>query len=272
MSSYFSDRDASRDAWFRLGRIDVTTTVLVVLVGAIALVASAIAPGLPQALWLSPDAVASGQVWRILTWPLAEGVSLWSVLNLVVLWYFGSDLERQIGRLGMAKLLTGIWAILTTVYLLVALAVSGGGLAGLGLVEFLVLLVWIAEYPRRPFFFGIPAWVIGAIFLGIQLLGFVAGRAWSGMVSLLVSLVLVAVWARRLGLLSDLAWLPGRPGVRRPRARRVPRAEAKVARTRAHDEERLDALLGKISAQGLHSLTDAERRELDEIRQRRRGQ
>ena len=157
MPPFNVSRDHSGDAWFRLGKLDVTSTVLVVLIGAVGVVASAFAPVLYQVGRFVPAEVLQGQVWRAVTWPFVDGISLWTILTLVLLWYFGRDLENQVGRRPMMSLYVALWAILTVVAFVVGLAMGGGAMAGLDSIQFIVLLLWIAEYPRRPFFFGIPA-------------------------------------------------------------------------------------------------------------------
>ncbi|MDO5534002.1 MAG: hypothetical protein Q4F65_05060 [Propionibacteriaceae bacterium] len=282
MSGFHLSSDHSGDAWFRVGRLDVTTTVLVVLAGAVGLVLSAFVPALLAGGAFIPVEVLRGEVWRVVTWPLVSGVSLWSVLTLVLLWFFGRDLESQIGRRPMASLYVGLWATLTVVNFLVGLLLGGGALAGLDAIQFIILLLWIAENPRRPFFFGIPAWVVGAVLVAIQVLGYIANRSLAGLASLIITAFVAALLARRFGLLSDLSWLPGgRPrakaasGHRRPSAAprpaaRVSRSQQKAAQRQASDAERMDALLEKISAQGIHSLTPGERKELEALRERRR--
>ena len=285
MPPFNVSRDHSGDAWFRLGKLDVTSTVLVVLIGALGVVASAFAPVLYQVGRFVPAEVLQGQVWRAVTWPFVDGISLWSILTLVLLWYFGRDLENQVGRRPMMSLYVALWAILTVVAFVVGLAMGGGVLAGLDSIQFVVLLLWIAENPRRPFFFGIPAWVVGAVLVALQVLSYIAIRDLAGLASLVVTFFVAAVVARRFGLLSDLSWLPGRrgsaPRIRQgggvrapqaaaPRTPRAARAEQKAAARQASDHERMDALLEKISEQGIHSLTPAERKELEALRERRR--
>ena len=263
------------DAWFKLGRLEVGTTMALVLSVVASWLAWVIVPSLPSRLWFATDAVAAGQVWRLVTWPWAEGLSLFGVINLALFWYFATDLERSIGKRKMATLLGGMWAVLTGSYAGAALLTSDGvGLAGIGLVEFLVLLVWIADSPNRPFFLRIPAWVVGAVLVGLQVFVLMAARAWAALLALVVSMLLVPVLARRVGLLSELAWLPGGPRARQPRpaAVRQPDAPSKRdVRRRLSDEERLDELLDKIGRDGIHSLTAGERKELDKLRERRRG-
>lgn len=41
-------------------------------------------------------------------------------------------------------------------------------LMGLSMIQLLIILLFIMEQPNRPFFFGIPAWIIGAILVGLQ--------------------------------------------------------------------------------------------------------
>lgn len=285
MPPFNVSRDHSGDAWFRLGKLDVTSTVLVVLIGAVGVVASAFAPVLYQVGRFVPAEVLQGQVWRAVTWPFVDGISLWSILTLVLLWYFGRDLENQVGRRPMMSLYVALWAILTVVAFVVGLAMGGGAMAGLDSIQFIVLLLWIAENPRRPFFFGIPAWVVGAVLVALQVLSYIAIRDLAGLASLVVTFFVAAVVARRFGLLSDLSWLPGRrgsaPRIRQgggvrapqaaaPRTPRAARAEQKAAARQASDHERMDALLEKISEQGIHSLTPAERKELEALRERRR--
>ncbi len=282
MSRFFA---SPTDPWFRIGRLEVGSTMFVVLASVGAWVAWAVAPGLPGMLSLTTDSLAAVQVWRIVTWPLASVPGLWELITLFLFYYFGVDLERTIGAKKMAFLLVGIWASLTAVFLLVSI-VSGGSLSGLRTIEIIVLLVWIAEFPNRQFLFGIRAWVFGIILLALEALSYLGARSASGLVSFLLSLFFVAVIARRLGMLSELRWLPGGVGRARPTPRprasrgntprpqaprvRTPRSQSRQERQWASAQERIDELLDKISEHGLDSLTTAERRELLKLREARK--
>lgn len=251
--------------------MEVTSTVFVVALGALGLLASVIVPALPALLALIPDGVTAGQLWRVVTWPIADQLSLWSLLNLVLLWYFGNQLEAQVGRGPMARLYVMIWASLTATTMLVGLFAPGSAaLLGLDLVQFFILLLWIAEYPARRFFFNIPAWVIGAVLLGLQVLQMIGGRAWGNLLILLIALALVAIAAKRAGLLTTYSWIPGDTRTASRRSRRTKQAPSRSHRRHTTDEERLDDLLGKISSEGIHSLSKSERAELEKLRLRRR--
>ncbi|MEA5053467.1 MAG: hypothetical protein VB093_08505 [Propionicimonas sp.] len=264
--------------WFRLGRLEVGTVMLVVISVVASWVLWVAAPGSAEALYFSPDLVAGGGIWRLVTWPWVNPLSLWAVLDVFFLWYFGRDLEAQLGRSRTAWLLLGIWGARTVASAIIWLIMGGGmGLAGIGLVQMLVLLLWIAENPTRRFFFNIPAWVIGAVILGLQILTWVAARAFDGLLALLLGLVLVALVAKRVGLLSQYAWIPGRAAAPRAPKRRTARAskEVRVAvrnhERAASDRDQLDALLDQINERGLDSLTPAQRREMMRLRDRLRG-
>lgn len=277
--SYFSP-GALRDHWFKIGRLEVGTTMLVVLavVGSWLTWVGVAAGGgdLVGALLLVPSAVLQGEVWRLVSWPLANALGLWPVLGLYFFWYFGTDLEERLGKSRMASLLLGIWASLTVVTMLLGfvLPFGAGVLAGIGEIQFIVLLLWIAEYPRRPFFFGIPAWAVGAVLVALNVLTYIASGNLGAVLSMLLSFVVVAVVARRLGMLNDFDWIPGRPGTPRAGAvgnkpTRAAKEQAKRQQQRAQDRAKLDALLDQINDKGMDSLTPAQRRELMKLRNRR---
>lgn len=132
MSSYRLGPSESSGPWFTVGRLEVTTTVAVVGVTVLTWLAWVVVPILPGLLALDPLSLSQGQVWRLLTWPLANVLSLLAVLGAFFFWYFGTELEQQLGRTKMAWLLAGIAGSLTLAALLVALLGWDGVLAGLG--------------------------------------------------------------------------------------------------------------------------------------------
>lgn len=256
-----------------MGRLEVGTTVAVaatVVMSWIAWVVCGIfRVDLGAALGYYPAILRSGQVWRLFTWPWANALGFWPVLTLFFFWYFGSELEAAIGRVKMAWLLVGIWASLTVAVSLVGLLFPGA-LYGIGMIEFMLLLVWIAEYPTRRFFFSIPAWVFGLVLVALQIFQSLGYGDFAPLFSLPLSLALVALVARRVGLLTDYAWIPGAPGRRRPRPTPTRRPDREHQR-RISDRVRLDELLDRINETGLHGLTEAEKRELKKLSERLRS-
>ncbi len=246
-----------------------------------------------------------GQVWRIVTWPqandLSQGQAIWFVVTLVILWYFGSALERLLGRNRFA-----IFLILLVVIPGILGALIDLPQAGLRPIELCVFLVFVAEYPFARFIFNIPAWVFGAVILGIEIIQLLGDRNERGIIFLFTSLAVAAVTARTMGLLRDFPWIPAlpighRPSGARRRAKRskgrsssgggevvagpwtsstrsgpvratpLPQPPSAAAAAAAADQTELDALLDKISAVGMDGLSADEKRRLNELSRRMRN-
>ncbi len=275
MSAFFPSQSRD-DYWFRLGRFQMTSTLVVVLLGVVGMLAWVITGGaFTRLAFFQSGAVFSGEVWRIFTWPLTETLGLWSILTLVMLWYFGREVEATIGRNSMAKLFVGSWVSFTAAALILGILLpQGTQLIGLNLVQFAILLLFIAENPRRPFFFGIPAWVLGSVLLALQVFQLLGARMWGELFVLLFGLFGVAIAAKRVGLLTNASVIPGGTTKRRTTtrgpARKKSQQPTRQEKRHVSDEDRMDALLAKISAEGIHSLSKGERAELEKLRQRRR--
>jgi membrane associated rhomboid family serine protease len=280
----------SDDGWFHLGSIEVTTTVLVVVLAVLSVVEWAFegtAGPLQTHLMLDPDATVTGQVWRLVTWPIAypTGVGFLDAFTIFIFWYFGSEIEGLLGKKRMAWFLALIAVGLALIWVvIVEISTLFGFLFTLNQLELMVLLVFIAEYPNRRFFFNIPGWVIGAIIVGIQVLGYVGNRQWLNLLDFVLGLVLTALVAKSMGLLSELRQVPrlrGPARARKPkRSRGAPKGgpgtvvagpwQPREVPPASRDQAALDELLDKISAGGMDSLTDHEREQLMVLRDRLR--
>ncbi len=285
------------DPWFRIGTLDVGTTVLVALVCVASMFAWAIQPSLLESLILEPSAVRSGEVWRLVTWPIYNEPTLWTVITIAIFWYFGRQVEGLLGRTKFAILL-----LLLTVVPGIAGVVLDISLFGLEPIELAVFLVFIAEYPFARFFFGIPAWAIGAVIVGIQVLQYIGMRDESRIILLFVTIAVAGLTARSMGLAQNLPWIPripwpGSGGTRTRRRRSSGRgqrggggevvsgpwtASSRGGPVRSsplpqppavteHDQTELDALLDKISANGMDGLTSDEKRRLNDLSKRLRN-
>jgi membrane associated rhomboid family serine protease len=264
----------------------VGTTDFVAGVSLLMMIVYAVSPPFVGALVLTPSDVLRGFVWQLVTWPLANGPSFWTIWNVVVFWFTGRQLERELGKGRFGWMLLGITVAGSLLAVLLALAFRADEpmLAGLGTMSMLVVLIFIAENPRMPFFFGIPAWVLGLVIVVLPLLSYVAARAWIGLLHFVLSIVAAAIIAKFAGLLSRYAFVPGHtytPGQRKPKRKAAPRASARPSNVvqgpwlgpepPAREDEEMDALLDKIMAHGLDSLTGRERKRLEELRQQRRA-
>lgn len=306
-------RRGPSDPWFRIGALDVTTTVLVVLLGVVSMITWAVEGPRHRAfleLMLNPDRVWDGQVWRVLTWPqaneLSNGRGIWFVVMLAILWFFGSEIERLLGRNRFALFLLLVVVIPGVVGALIKLPQ-----AGLRPVELCVFLLFVAEYPYARFMFGIPAWVFGSVILGVEIIQLLGDRNEKGILFLVVALVVAALTARTMGMLSSLPWIPALPigGNRSGRRRHSKPARGRsggrssrgggggdvvagpwTSATRSGptgtaplpqppvssadvvaDQAELDGLLDKISDSGMDGLSADEKRRLNELSKRMRG-
>lgn len=289
------ERRHGGDPWFRIGQLDVSTTVLVTLLCVVSMFVWAINTSALEPLVLIPDEVLRLQLWRLITWPIPTEPSLWNVIMLAIFWYFGREVEGLLGRNRFAWFLV----ILTVVPALVATIVNLPQW-GLRPIQFSVFLIFIAQYPTARFLFNIPAWALGAVFLGLEFLQLLSMRNTRGMIFTIVTLATAAVLARSYGLIPSLAkYVPTLPvpgsdaAPRRQRPQKAPKPSGGPRRTgrtvvdgpwsgpspgaaaqpvsdKLALQAELDGLLDKISANGIDSLTGDEKRRLNELSKRLR--
>jgi membrane associated rhomboid family serine protease len=320
----YSGTDSDRnEPWFRIGDLPVTTTIFVLLVWVATLVVFSVEGRggfVNSHLWLYPDSVTSGEVWRLVTWPWSHlDFSLGSIIAAVLFGLFGSDIERTVGRRPYLVLLGSSIAIIGVAAVVFSTVLGRPTLLNdLALIELTMVLLFIAERPNVSFFFPwLKAWMVGAVIVALEIVNDLADRDWVRLLTVLVAAFFIALVARGVGLLSDYDRVPSvslprrkprgsssgssgrgaaRPAnpssapkkrggplwgkgrepeeaeiVQMPTQRVRPSAESTVPDDVSVDDLALDALLDKITASGMDSLTDAERQELNDLRTRRRG-
>jgi membrane associated rhomboid family serine protease len=271
----FPGRRGHDDPWFRIGAVDVNTSLLTALLCVASMFVWALSPSLLDALILWPEKVLHGQIWRLVTWPLANEPNVWTVATCAMLWYFGSELERMVGRNRFAfmllflALVPGLFGVLLDI-----------PQAGIRPVQIAIFCVFAAEFPNVRFFFGIPAWVFAAIIVVIEVLQLTGLRESERIILLFVTLGTATVVGRSYGLLAQYEWIPriplsGSPSNRKksPKRRKQSRDFDRVvsgpwAEPSANDQNEMDRLLDKMNSVGL---SDAERKRLTELGRRLRG-
>lgn len=218
-------------------------------------------------VWLpfSSAEVLQGQVWRVLSYGLVNEPSLWFVVDMFMLAWFGRELEKFFGPRVFLQLFTGL-------YLLTPLLFTGLGLLGwpLGLSgqtgAFGFFIAFVTLYPAVAFISNIQAKWLAFILVGIYTLIHLAGRNLPGLVSLWAGVGFAHGFVRyqqgRFTLPNPFAGmrrekfkvLPGQ--ATKPAGRSTPPASPAMAD--------IDALLDKIARSGIHSLTREERARLDQ--------
>ena len=288
-----TDSDPQR-RWFRVGTIDVTTTVLISALAVISMLSFALSPALSDAFVFDSELIGRGQLWRVFSWPTVTDPSLWELITIAIFFYFGSIVEAVMGRARFAWF-CGICASVPAV-LIAAIAVATDMIVvagGLRLLEMAVILAFILIEPRAQGFFGIPFWVFGAILLTLEVVQLLGFRNWLVLLWVSITLGFATLLVRAYGL-TEFEQIPVVPlpsmirgdpyakanrartraarGRRRGRANRgdvvVPMRKDELSRAEQTD---MDALLEKISDDGIDALSPEERNRLDAFSRRLRG-
>ena len=292
-----------RDGWFRVGNLDITTTALLVIGGVATMFLYAISTSTFGRLVFFPDLVRGGEVWRLITWPFANQPDIFPVITLFFFWRVGHFVEEMLGRNRYAVLMGLVTVVpAAIVSLLDQQTFPTYAELGLGLLLTVAFVVFAVENPEAQSWFGIPVWVIAAVFTGIYVLQVTAERYWGTLIMLLIAIVVGLITVRQWGFAERLSFIPNvgsrkpypprrGPAPARPSGRRSgggggggagrrsgqvvegpwsaptpPRSSAEIAAAQAE----LDGLLDKISATGLDSLTADEKRRLNDLSKRLR--
>jgi len=272
-----------RDGWFKVGQVDVTTTALLVGLGIISMFVYAIKRSVLLELGFLGRLVRQGEVWRLVTWPTVNPpTEIWVVLTLAFFWFVGHRIEDSIGRRRftiMIALMTVVPAALVSLVQFQTVAYAFGlGILGIGL-----LVVFALDNPGAMFFFGIPAWAIAGVYVGIDILRYLGDRRFETLFLELAVILVGLVTARQYGLVSSLEFIPkfGSGASKKKTARATKRQGGATVVAgpwppaddghSALDQMELDGLLDKISAQGIDSLSRTEKNRLNELSKKLRG-
>ena len=285
--------------WFVLGNIEFTTTVVLIAVNVLWMfIYAAEGPShdLTLRLWLVTEGaggysgVLGGEVWRIFTYPLVAEPSFWTVLGMVFFYIFGNQMEALMGRrhyLGFVIALTIVPALAVTFFDAVS---SGfvGGFGGIDMVQFGVIIAFVAQYPTARFFFGIPAPVMIGVFVGLRYLAIIGDRDEFSFVLVTAAIATALVVFKSLGYAHEVSWIPRIPlpasmtgqqaSAPRPQQQRRRRSRGRgnlsaVPTPPPADplmDMEIDALLDQVAEQGLDSLTKDQRKRLEEHSKRLR--
>lgn len=236
-----------------------------------------------QALTFRSDSVLRGEVWRILTYLLVNPPSLWFVIDMVLVVWFGRELERTFGRRAFLWLYAGLSLVAPLLLLIVGSFTAPTSLAGQrGALALFVAFATL--YPNVPLFFNLSARWVALILVAIYSLIALANRDLLGLLILWSSAGFAWLFVRQQqGQLSlNLPSWPKRPvraegkpsSASSPASRPARPTKASEPRSAETSMAEVDALLDKIARSGLSSLTAAERARLDAAHQhlrRRRG-
>jgi membrane associated rhomboid family serine protease len=269
---------------FSGGRSIVTTLVIINFV---VFVLDYLSPRMPDGThWLSDTLALKSDLfthpwnfWQLLTAGFVHSSFdssryLHIFVNMLALWMLGRDVEQKYGGQEFLRIYLSLLVLSSLAWVTLAsasgtnasLVGASGGVTG-------IVMLFILNYPKRslmiiPFPFAIPAWVVGVLLIGQDLLGAIGQRDNSvAYVAHLAGAAFAFLYFQSgicLGSCFPFTWQI-----------RLPRRSARL-KTFDPDSryENLDALadriLEKVHQYGAESISDEERRILDDYSRRMR--
>lgn len=227
-----------------------------------------------QWLALVPSYTLHGEIWRVFTYSFLHDGPWHLLLNMLVLWFVGRDIERIYGSKEFVWIYTSAAVVAGLGFLLFAVATGGRGIAiGASGATMAIFMIFVMHYPRAQFYvwgiFPIEARWMLAIFLFLDLAPLLqslsAGRPLDQIAHAahLSGLAYGYIYKKSHWTLASLfRWFSW------PQTKRLLRGGPKLkvfSGEETSDEEmkaEVDRLLAKISEQGEASLTDKERKYL----------
>jgi len=214
-----------------------------------------------DALEFRSNAIQTLQLWRFASYAFLNGPSIWFVLDMFFLVWFGREVEKFIGRRAFL-LLCGILLVLPPCVLSALDLWFPTMYEGERILSFSVFLAFAAIYPGVEFFFGIKVKWLALIFLAIYSLQALSERNVTEM---------AVLWSSAAAAFLYIDYVRGFPTF--DRLKRVSRPAVAVRRPRRikpPEEDvvgSIDPLLDKIAKEGLASLSPREREMLERARE-----
>ena len=269
MTGSAHDDDHQPLTYFRGFPIHAAT--LLVIVHVVTMIAATLlkatgAQGLIQALEFSSSAVFHDfALWQYFTYAFVNSPSIWFAIEMVMLFQFGREVERSIGRSDFL-LLYGLLLVVTPLVLSVVGLFQPTESVGSGGLHFAVFIAFATVYPTAAIFFNIQAKWIALILLAIYSLQALASHQWTGLLTLWAGAGLA--WAFIQHHRGHLTLPDLRLWKKKPRFQVVRSEPARRAAPReSAPPSDLDTLLDKIAKSGMASLTAKERARLEAARE-----
>ena len=213
--------------------------------------------------------IYEGQLWRFLTYGLVNPPSISFVIEMLMILWFGRELERFFGRkvflifFGALYLFVPLVLTLLGMFRVMTLVGFAGG--------FGCFIAFATLYPGVLLIFNIPAKWLAIVVIGISSLIAVYSRDLVGLINLWATVGFACSFVRyhqgRLHM-PRLRWM-----WRKPKFRVISRgSDADVLQSLDESEDdandtEVDDLLEKIARNGINSLTKEERARLEQARE-----
>ena len=261
--------------WMGRFPVDVTTILVAVHVVVAILTCLVVAAGggavLNFMLFDSARVLGAGQIWRLATYAFVHSPSmlLWFAIEMYMLYAFGREVERHIGRRAFILLYAALLLAPTVMLTLWGLG-QRVGIAGSPALHFAIFIAFAAIYPNVELLLRIQAKWVALALAGISTLQLLAYRDWSAMAVMWLSMAIAFAFIRLRGAGPELEWWDAMKARWQPKPKFhvVPRTTPRRTVEPENIHESIDPVLEKISKHGINSLTASERRALDRARSR----
>jgi membrane associated rhomboid family serine protease len=264
-------------AWMGRYPVDVTTMLVGLHIVCAILAALAFAVGhsglVNYFVFDSALIWSGGQVWRLFTYafihtPTASGL-LWFAVEMYMLFIFGREVERFIGRRAYV-VLYGLLLLLPALVLAFWGLWTPTMIAGSAALHFAIFVAFVTIYPNVDIFLRIPAKWVALILAAIGTLSALATHDWGTLVVLWISFGAAFLFIEARGAGPELTWWNAFKArlAPRPKYRVVPKMRPRPPVEPDDAYASIDPILDKISKFGIGSLTASERRQLNRERER----
>jgi membrane associated rhomboid family serine protease len=265
-------------AWMGRYPVDVTTMLVGLHVAAAVFAAVLVAFGAGSILaYLQFDSAAvwyGGQVWRLFTYAFVHWPSglIWFAVEMYMLFVFGREVERFIGRRGYIALYL-ILLVAPAVLLTIWGLWQRSALAGSPALHFGIFIAFATIYPRVELFLRIMAKWVALILAAVYTFQLLAYHAWTDLVVVWTSIGAAFLFIELRGAGPELVWWDALKArvASKPKLTVVQKARPRSGGGRTERDEvyaSIDPILDKISKFGIGSLTQNERRQLNRERER----
>src|SRR5438105_1439939 len=262
-------------AWMGRYPVDVTTMLVGVHVAMAILAALLVAFGGGSILgYLQFDSAAvwyGGQVWRLFTYAFVHAPSslLWFAIEMYMLFVFGREVERFIGRHAYI-VLYAVLLIAPTIVLTTWGLRQRSALAGSPALHFGIFVAFATIYPRVELFLRIMAKWVALILAGVYTFQLLAYHAWTDLAVVWTSIGAAFLFVELRGAGPELVWWNAMKARLRPKPRLHIVQKTSTRRVVEPDDviASVDPILDKIAKSGMGSLTETEKKILDRARNR----
>ncbi|MDB4589647.1 rhomboid family intramembrane serine protease [Verrucomicrobiales bacterium] len=282
---------------FYLGALPIYATTLIILIHVVLLIVTAIF-GLGTSTYApfsftAPEVVEQGKLWKLVTYAFYNPRELivFVAIGLVFFYLFGIQVEQYLGTRDFLKLYGTLVLLPPVLFCLLYLVLGRQNifyLATSSTIDTCIFLAFAFLYPNRRMLFGFVVKWFAAFIVAVYTLQLIAIREWLDLFLLWLRITITYVALRKMGLTARFpnfeASLSRLIPKRKPKGYRSSKRSLKVVkkskggRKVAYESKlapkvdpmassapvaSIDHLLEKISKEGISSLSDKERKQLE---------